>query len=84
MIGEDYKVTADRLNITLWERVKKSDKFRVLCYCGEYADILEYLAKYEIHGLGLAELEKVASKQEEIYKMIKDTIESKVLLEVKE
>jgi len=82
MIGENYKVTADKLNITLWERSGKN--FKALFYFNNYAELLKALAKYEIHGLGLADLEKVAKKQDEIYKLIDDTLHNQTVLQLKE
>jgi hypothetical protein len=77
VINEDYKVTSDSFNITLW---RKNNAFR---YFQEYSELLKFIVRYEVHMVGMADLEKVSKKQDEIYKLIDDTLKNKPTPQIK-
>ena len=74
IINEQYKIESDSLNITLFQKRsgKKSGKERwdSIAYFSNPHNALNYLVNLEVMGTGMADLETVVKKIDELEKMI--------------
>lgn len=77
LIGKDWKIESDSLNITISHRrkAKKTGKesWVVKGYYSTLSNALKGLADFEIKGTGLKDFKEVVKKQEEIYALIHTT-----------
>jgi hypothetical protein len=74
LIGNNYKIEADRLNITVYEavKVKKNDSYRwqPIGYFSNFHNALKFIADLGVKETGLKDFRAVVAKQEEIYSLI--------------
>ncbi len=86
LIGDKYKVEADRMNIILSMKVVAKEKddedvlddgedekeqgWKKVGYFYDFRELLKYIVDNEIKGEGLSDFMRIAAKQEEIYKLI--------------
>ncbi len=82
LIGKRYKIESDELNITLYEKIKKTYKkgnkagqselvWQVLGYYSSVANALMGLVNMEVMKTGLKDLDSVMKRIDELEKMIK-------------
>lgn len=79
MINENYKVESDELNVIVSKKVVSNDRegnekitWRNIAFCPTIESALKYLAKKEVLGTGLKDLETVNEKIKELYKYIEN------------
>ena len=79
MINENYKVESDELNVIVSKKVVSKDRegnekktWRNISFCPTVECALKYLARKEVLGTGLKDLETVNEKIEELYKYIEN------------
>jgi len=74
LIGKDYKIEADSLNVTLYERriSKKTQKeyWLAIGYFSRFGNALKSLVDLRVRGTGLRDFNTVCQKQDELYKLI--------------
>ena len=74
LVGKDYKVEADSLNVTLYERriVKKTRKeyWFAIGYFSRFGNALKALVDLKVKETELRDFRGVCQKQEELYKLI--------------
>lgn len=77
LIGKNYKVESDELNVTLYRRTtiktgKKAgqEHWSPFMYYSTIQNALKGFADMELNKSGLKDLEAVAKKQDEIYRLI--------------
>ena len=74
LIGKKYKIEADSLNLTLYQRTvsKKTgaERWSVLGYFGKVQNALKFLVDSGVAETGLTEFRKIVTKQDELYKLI--------------
>ncbi len=84
-IGKRFKITSDELNVTLYEKVKKTYKkgekkgqtelvWQVLGYYSSVANALIGLVNLEVNKTGLKELETIVKRIDGLEKMIKEAL----------
>ena len=74
LIGDKYKIEADSLNITLYERAKSKTsvtQWRSIAFFSSLQNTLEHLVDLEVMQTGLKDLRIVVKKQDELYSLIK-------------
>ncbi len=75
LIGTNYKVESDPLNVILLRRRGKNkngtDKWSAEGYFATVKNALTYLVDAEVRGTGLVDLITVTKKQDELYRLIK-------------
>lgn len=79
MINENYKVESDDLNVIVSKRMIGKDRegneritWKNIAFCPTVESALKYIAKKEILGTGLKDLETVNKKIDELYKYIEN------------
>ena len=84
MINENYKVESDELNVIVSKKVVSNDRegnekitWRNIAFCHTIESALKYLAKKEVLGTGLKDLETVNQKIDDLYKYIENLVSSK-------
>lgn len=74
LLGKDYKVELDRMNIILYRKhihqKTGNEVWDVDGYFYDFRELLKWLADAEVKGTGLADLKKMAQKQDDIYRLI--------------
>ena len=81
MINENYKVESDDLNVIVSKRMIGKDREcneritgKNIAFCPTVESALKYIAKKEILGTGLKDLETVNKKIDELYKYIENLL----------
>lgn len=84
MINENYKVESDDLNVIVSKRMIGKDRegneritWKNIAFCPTVESALKYLAKKEVLGTGLKDLETVNQKIDDLYKYIENLVSSK-------
>lgn len=74
LIGDKYKLEADKLNITLYKRGKSRKSgatyWRAIAFFTTVKNALTYLVDLEVNETGLTDLTTVVKKQDELYQLI--------------
>ncbi len=74
LIGKDYKIEADSLNVILYERqmTKKTQKeyWKAIGYFSRFGTALKSLMDLRVRATGLRDFNTVCQKQDELYKLI--------------
>ncbi len=74
LLGTKYKVETDPRNLILYHKSiskkKGSENWKVVGYFYDFRELLKFVADNEIKLVGLNDLEAIAEKQDEIYKLI--------------
>lgn len=73
LIGKDYKIEADSLNVTLYERriTKKGKEYwKAIGFFSRFGNALKSLVDLRVRGTGLRDFNMVCQKQDELYKLI--------------
>lgn len=73
LIGENYKIETDNMNVTLLKKGKTKDGneyYRPIAYLYDLNNALKYLVDLEVYETGLKDLKTVIKKQEELYQLI--------------
>lgn len=80
-IGDKYKIESDELNVTLYEKYisekgknKGKPQWKRVSYHGNIEIALKSLVDKEINGTGLIDIKTVATKVEELKKLISEVI----------
>lgn len=83
IINDSYKVESDELNVIVSKKVIGKDKegnekitWKNIAFCPNVNNALKWIAKKEILGTGLKDLETVGKKIEELYNHIDELIPS--------
>ncbi len=78
LIGKDYKVESDSLNVTLLKRgvSKKTQKeyWSPIGYFSRFGNALKSLVDLRVKETKLKDFQTVCQKQDELYKLIRDYI----------
>ena len=84
LIGEIYKIESDSLNFILYKsRIIKGEKGKHSAHIGEtdwdvvgyfsnVKNALKYLVDHDIRGTGLADIETVSAKIDQLYNLIQN------------
>lgn len=79
IINDSYKVESDELNVIVSKKVIGKDKegnekitWKNIAFCPNVNNALKWIAKKEILGTGLKDLETVNKKIDELYKYIEN------------
>ena len=74
LVGKDYKVEADSMNVTLYRRgvSKKTHKeyWASIGYFSRFGNALKSLVDLEVRETKLKDFQAVCKKQDELYKLI--------------
>ncbi len=73
LIGKDYKIEADSLNVTLYERQitkKKKEYWKAIGYFSRFGGALKALVDLRVRGTGLKDFNTICQRQDELYKLI--------------
>ncbi len=74
LIGKDYKIEADSLNVTLYERqiTKKEQReyWKAIGFFARFGGALKSLVDLRVRATGLRDYNTVCQKQDELYKLI--------------
>ena len=72
LIGKEYKIESDDMNITLYEKTKSAKAtWRSIAFFSSFQSALEYLLDLEVLATGLKDLKTVVKKQNELYDLVK-------------
>lgn len=75
LIGKNYKIESDSLNVTLYKpvKVKKTDSIRwqPIAYFSGLSNALDHLVDLEVAETGLKNYRAVVEKQKELYQLIR-------------
>lgn len=74
LIGDRYKIESDSLNVTLYKKVnvKKTGgiRWQPIAYFSNPQNALQYLVDHEVKETGMADLETVVKKMEELHRLV--------------
>ena len=74
LIGKDYKVESDSLNVTLYEKrlTKEGQKeyWVAIKHFSQFGNALKALVDMKVKGTKLEDFRTVCEKQDELYKLI--------------
>jgi len=77
LIGKDWKIESDPLNIMLSQRITRKSKdgtyhkvWRVEGYCSSVANALKSMVDQGVLGTGFSDFEAVVKKIDELHKLI--------------
>ena len=83
MINNDYRIESDELNVILSRRMVGKDRegneritWKNIGFFPTIKDTLQYLAKREILGTGLKDVETINKKIQDLYSYIENLVSS--------
>lgn len=74
LIGKNYKVESDPLNVTIFKRRKAKtagESWKAIGFFPTPKNALEFLVDLEVSETGMRDFETVCRKQEELHQLIK-------------
>lgn len=79
LVGQDYKVTSDTLNIVLWKRNWGSKKqWNLVGYFSSLRHALAALVDLGVMATELVDLASITERQNELYALIEEVKDRKV------
>ena len=79
LVGQDYKVTSDTLNIVLWKRNWGSkQQWGLVGYYSSLRNALTALVNLGMMATELVDLATVTKRQDELYQLIQEVRDRKV------
>jgi len=78
LIGKDYKIESDNLNVTLYRKVKEKGKrnpvskqWTAIAYFSNIGNALDYLINLELNETELKDFNQVVERQNELHDLVK-------------